>query len=306
MKFKKIFLVGLVSALAVTNVCAATATVQVGTTKSQIQTEVKNNRTLVPLRQVATLMGLSVDYNQAAKSITLTREGQVVVLKLDNAAITINGMLYKIDSAPVAINNSTYLPLRVIAEAFGHSIGVNQGVFTVTSIEDAKKVLAATDEVKITRTDNKGYSGFEDNINLLVYAWHELSDEEEHEEYMRLMGEAVFLYLDAEKVIDDAEKNGYKLTTTLSEELSRINRAITINTNMRNAIVATKTEYSSINSLLNKASDSFQKAVVYTQKIQSSYYYRDNMVESFNAGCDYYDEAMEAIYDLTEKIIYTE
>ena len=82
--------------------------------------EMKDSRTLLPLRAIGTELNLTVHYDEKTKQITLsnsttkfefkTNENQVIKTE---AGVTTP---YKLDSPATNINNVTYIPLRFISE----------------------------------------------------------------------------------------------------------------------------------------------------------------------------------------------
>lgn len=80
--------------------------------------QARHNRTMVPVRRLAELMGATVDYDAATKGITITRAADTIVLTLDSTTAYQNGVPFQMDVAPYAENNRTYIPIRYIAEFF--------------------------------------------------------------------------------------------------------------------------------------------------------------------------------------------
>ncbi len=83
------------------------------------ETFIENSRTYVPVRYLAEALGASVEWEEATKMVTLTKEGVAVKLVIDQKAITVNGKIQDMDVAPLIKANRTYLPGRYVAEAFG-------------------------------------------------------------------------------------------------------------------------------------------------------------------------------------------
>ena len=73
------------------------------------------DRTMVPIRVITEALGGVADWNEAARTVTLTIDGKVLRMTIDQ---TITGF----DAAPVIINNRTYVPIRYVAEALGANV----------------------------------------------------------------------------------------------------------------------------------------------------------------------------------------
>ncbi len=73
------------------------------------------DRTMVPIRVITEALGGVADWNEAARTVTLTIDGKVLRMTIDQ---TITGF----DAAPVIINSRTYVPIRYVAEALGANV----------------------------------------------------------------------------------------------------------------------------------------------------------------------------------------
>jgi hypothetical protein len=89
---------------------------------SAVQPIVKNGRTLVPLRFISEGFGAKVDFNTKNQSITIKFANKTISLKIGDNNISINGKSSKMDVAASIYNNSTYIPLRYIGEAFNKKV----------------------------------------------------------------------------------------------------------------------------------------------------------------------------------------
>lgn len=83
---------------------------------------IKNESVLVPLRQIFEAIGADVVWDGATKTITATRDNDVVVLTIGRDTAYKNGESIKLSVSPQVVNGSTYVPLRFIAESFGANV----------------------------------------------------------------------------------------------------------------------------------------------------------------------------------------
>jgi hypothetical protein len=109
-----------------------------------------NGRTLLPLRELFTNLGVSNDdqhiiWNGKDRSVTAIKDSVTIVLKVGNLDATINGKLTKIDAAPVNYHGRVYIPARSVAQAFDKVV-VWDKVTSCVYIRDQ----AQYDEVKTT------------------------------------------------------------------------------------------------------------------------------------------------------------
>jgi len=98
-----------------------------------------NDRTLVPVRFVAEQLGANVEWDGEAYTVTITKGERTIFLTIgshlveyDNGASCIVS-----DVAPRIINDRTYVPIRLISNAFGIGISWDDATRTV-SVESNK------------------------------------------------------------------------------------------------------------------------------------------------------------------------
>lgn len=75
-----------------------------------------SGRTMVPIRAVVEAMGGTAKWDDATQKIELKARGNTVIMWMDKANITVNGVSKKMDVAPVSRNGRTFVPLRFAAE----------------------------------------------------------------------------------------------------------------------------------------------------------------------------------------------
>lgn len=84
--------------------------------------EVKNQRTMVPIRAVVEAIGGDVAWDQETRQVTMTRAGSTVTMTLDSTTASVNGAAVEMDVAPYATNGRTLIPARYAAEFFGQKV----------------------------------------------------------------------------------------------------------------------------------------------------------------------------------------
>lgn len=86
------------------------------------------NRTVLPIKYVATPLGATVDWDGIARKVTITMQGKVIELWINNNTARINGQPTLIDPnnpnvTPIILPpGRTMLPLRFIAESLGSEV----------------------------------------------------------------------------------------------------------------------------------------------------------------------------------------
>jgi len=85
-----------------------------------------NSNTFIPLRGVFEAMGATVNWNQAAKQVTITKDETVVKLTVGNKIAIINGREKRMGTASFSKDGSTFVPLRFASEALGAKVTWDQ------------------------------------------------------------------------------------------------------------------------------------------------------------------------------------
>jgi hypothetical protein len=84
------------------------------------------NRVRVPIRFVAEAMGAMVSWEQGTRTVTITRQGLVIRLAIDQSTAIVNDRSIQIDAPPKIVQDRTMVPLRFISEAFGAKVPYDQ------------------------------------------------------------------------------------------------------------------------------------------------------------------------------------
>lgn len=79
----------------------------------------KNGRTMVPVRIISERFGATVEWLDETKQVTISKDGQYIVLALGSNIAMVNGTEYALDAAPEEFNGRTMVPVRFISEALG-------------------------------------------------------------------------------------------------------------------------------------------------------------------------------------------
>lgn len=82
-----------------------------------VQPQIINNRTMVPLKGIFDALQISVNWDQKTKTVTGTKEDTVIKLTIHDSTAYINGKAVQLDTPAVIKNGRTLVPLRFIAEA---------------------------------------------------------------------------------------------------------------------------------------------------------------------------------------------
>ncbi len=134
--------------------------IEVYVNDAQIQFDVApqiiNDRTMIPFRYVANAFGAEVDYKEEAdgrKIVTAALGDKTLYLTIGdtNAVLIENGKETGLafDVAPVIVESRTLVPVRLVGEAFGCSVGWNgdeRQVVIIDSADFAERIKIAAPE----------------------------------------------------------------------------------------------------------------------------------------------------------------
>lgn len=81
-----------------------------------------NGRTMLPARFVAESLGAKVEWDNALRKVTITKDTTVIEIYIDSDIAYVNGVQQKLDSPAFIRNDRTYTPLRFIVEALEEKI----------------------------------------------------------------------------------------------------------------------------------------------------------------------------------------
>jgi len=100
---------------------------------------IENGRTLVPLRSVFEQLGAEVSWDDDTKTITGTKDGTKVVLKVGNYFATVNGAVVPLEVPAKISNGRTLVPVRFIAESINCAVGWQDSTKTIYITEGENK-----------------------------------------------------------------------------------------------------------------------------------------------------------------------
>lgn len=96
-----------------------------------VQPQLINNRTMVPLRKIFEAMGADVAWDENTQTVTATKGNERVIATIDSKNVYINGETKTLDVPPMIVNDRTLVPVRFVAEAFGANVDWDESTQTV-------------------------------------------------------------------------------------------------------------------------------------------------------------------------------
>ncbi len=92
---------------------------------------VRNGYTYVPVRGILEQSGAAVQWDGAARKVTVTRRDMSLELRVDSVKALVNGETVQIEAPAIIIGNSTMLPLRFLIETLEGTVNWDDAARTV-------------------------------------------------------------------------------------------------------------------------------------------------------------------------------
>ncbi|OBZ11282.1 stalk domain-containing protein [Bacillus sp. FJAT-26390] len=109
--------------------------------------QLKNNRVLIPLRDVSQNLDAAVEWNQKLKTIKINKDDTELLLTVNSKKVLVNQSEIELDVPAVLIQNTTYVPLRFVSQTLGAGVDWNPYGQQATITLNGKQII-----VNIERT----------------------------------------------------------------------------------------------------------------------------------------------------------
>lgn len=117
---------------------------------------VVSDRTVVPIRTIIESFGGMVDWDGNTQTATLSIKSDTIKLTIDSNTAYLNDKAYKLEVAPIIINERTMMPIRFIAESFNLGVAWESSTRTVSIIRN----LFEDYEYERLQRELRHYSGY--------------------------------------------------------------------------------------------------------------------------------------------------
>ena len=103
----------------------------------------ENNRTQTPFRQTLEAFGATVDWEPATRTAVAEKNGIIVRVPIGTNYIYKNDLMIVNDTTSMIVNNRTYLPIRIVLEAFGADVSWDSANRAITVSSDGETISLA-------------------------------------------------------------------------------------------------------------------------------------------------------------------
>ena len=106
--------------------------------KFDVQPQIINGRTLVPMRKIFEELGATVDWDDSTQTAIGTKDNTVVKFTINDYTMYKNESAKTLDVPAQLINGRTLIPLRAVSEAFDCQVGWDGNDSIVSIIDDSE------------------------------------------------------------------------------------------------------------------------------------------------------------------------
>lgn len=132
-KIRKKFLktLMLASFLWISNEIVLANTISVDGELFEVTSILVEERTLIGASSFVNSIGGEISWNEEERLVTITHEDIIIELTIDSEVGIINGDEVELEVPAIIYNESTFLPLRFIAESLGFSVNFRNGIAVI-------------------------------------------------------------------------------------------------------------------------------------------------------------------------------
>lgn len=113
--------------------------VSIDSSNPNITPAVKDGRTMVPLRFIAETLGAVVKWDGAENTVYIKNNLDELKFVIGEKAFYKNGIKFESDVAAYVFEGRTFVPVRMVAEAFGKNVGWSNGLVTISKYDGVEK-----------------------------------------------------------------------------------------------------------------------------------------------------------------------
>ncbi|MDF2935303.1 MAG: copper amine oxidase [Paenibacillaceae bacterium] len=109
-----------------------------GTPTTEVRPFLQGDTTMVPVRLVTEQLDAQVGWNPDTYEVTVTDiwSGKKIVFKIGSTSVLVDGTEQTLDASAVLGGDTTYVPVRIIAETFGAEVLWNPDTYVVTIVRN--------------------------------------------------------------------------------------------------------------------------------------------------------------------------
>lgn len=175
---------------------------------------IENGRTMVPARSIFESLGATVSWNGESRCVTAEKNGMRIRMWIGNKTLFADGKIQLMDTAPVIVNNLTYVPARAVSQALSANVTWVPKLYAVNITSDGNDTLSSYPAVLFPKLSSYGAECVSCDDSSVCFAVNA-----EDTENMGIPGSIVELVSEYERAMGDIgwQKNAVIDTDALFE-----------------------------------------------------------------------------------------
>ena len=134
-----------------------------------VQPEIVNDRTMVPLRGIFETLGATVEWEDETRTVTAEKENVTVSFAIGSDKMYVNDSLIELDSPAYIKNDRTMVPLRAISESFNVNVEWREKKRLVSLASVNIGVTQNTVDARVKAVSHRGYHVSAPENSLAAY-----------------------------------------------------------------------------------------------------------------------------------------
>ena len=176
-----------------------------------VEPEIIDGRTMVPVRAIFEAMGASVSWDEASGTVFAEKLGKTVEFKIGEKEADYSGKKVIMDVPAMIMGGRTLVPARYSAEGMGYKVSWDGETKTVTVSHDAELISYYKNTFVPDYGALYGVEGIETDHGVYIYDLSDISSSDPEilsiRDYTDILSELGFSYMGDEKV-KEAEIKG--------------------------------------------------------------------------------------------------
>jgi hypothetical protein len=129
---------------------------------SEVNAQIINGTTFVPLRAIAEALGFKVMWNNDQRKVTLEQADKVIEFIIGDPIVNVNGNMFTLETAPYIFGGSSMLPVRFLSEQLGLKVDWEPSSSSVylndKTVSKIASLTSPIDHIVVVIEENHSYN----------------------------------------------------------------------------------------------------------------------------------------------------
>lgn len=118
-----------------------------------VQGKIVDGRTFVPIREIGTIVGADVSWNQKEKTVTISKSGLEVIVKANSNFVTVNNVQIPLEIPIKIFDGKSFIQAKAVATLVGGTINWDPQIKLTTFTYNNNMMTVSTDATTTNRSD---------------------------------------------------------------------------------------------------------------------------------------------------------